>query len=331
MATKNIPKRGTKVKIEKAKLEDLYLKKGLSQRECGEVFGVSQVCISNHLKKNGIKTKPYSSYGVGIGEKNYFYGKKHSKETIEKLKKHAKERFSVPENNPMYGRTHNAEAREKIAAGHRGKPLSDEHKKKISKAGIGRFVSEETRKKISKIHKGSKRPPMSDECKEKLRKASTGRKHTEAHKKHMSELYKGEKSYNWKGGLKAQYKRRWLKGKNNPGIRIGRRISQGMCVSLKGNKNGAHWEDIAGYSLNELKIHLGKLFEPGMSFENYGKWHIDHIIPKSVFNFKSPDDIDFKKCWALSNLQPLWAIDNIRKQAKLEKPFQPSFAFGGSI
>ena len=64
----------------------------------------------------------------------------------------------------------------------------------------------------------------------------------------------------------------------------------------------------------------------GMTWETHGKygWHIDHKIPISAFNFESPKDLDFKKCWALINLQPMWAKENIRKGAKVEKPFQPS-------
>jgi hypothetical protein len=55
-----------------------------------------------------------------------------------------------------------------------------------------------------------------------------------------------------------------------------------------------------------------------------GKIHIDHIIPISVHNFEFPTDIDFKKCWALANLQPMWAMENIIKSNKLSNPFQPS-------
>jgi 5-methylcytosine-specific restriction endonuclease McrA len=63
-----------------------------------------------------------------------------------------------------------------------------------------------------------------------------------------------------------------------------------------------------------------------MTWGNYGRhgWHIDHRIPISAFNFKAPTDIDFKKCWALSNLQPLWSHENQKKYNKLLKPFQPS-------
>jgi len=73
-------------------------------------------------------------------------------------------------------------------------------------------------------------------------------------------------------------------------------------LSLNGNKAGRSWEGLVGYSIDQLKIHLEKQFTDGMIWANYGKWHIDHKIPISAFNFKNPEDIDFRRCWALSNL-----------------------------
>ena len=87
---------------------------------------------------------------------------------------------------------------------------------------------------------------------------------------------------------------------------------------MRGNKNGHHWEDLVGFTLADLIRHLEALFIAGMTWDNYGEWHIDHIIPISAFNFSSADDYDFKRCWALSNLQPLWKVDNIRKHNKVD-------------
>ena len=50
-----------------------------------------------------------------------------------------------------------------------------------------------------------------------------------------------------------------------------------------------------------------------MSWENYGQWHIDHRIPESWFKIHTMHDKSFKDCWALSNLQPLWAKENLSK------------------
>ena len=59
--------------------------------------------------------------------------------------------------------------------------------------------------------------------------------------------------------------------------------------------------------------HLEKLFETWMTWGNYGKWHIDHIKPRSLFNYEKPEDKDFQECWALKNLQPLEASENLKK------------------
>jgi len=114
------------------------------------------------------------------------------------------------------------------------------------------------------------------------------------------------------------------KRKINPQFKLNENISRAIRISLQGNKAGHHWETLVGYTLKQLKKHLEKQFTEGMIWENYGLWHLDHKIPKSVFNYKTPDHADFKKCWALKNLQPMWAEDNIKKSNKLDKHFQPS-------
>jgi len=84
--------------------------------------------------------------------------------------------------------------------------------------------------------------------------------------------------------------------------------------SLKGRKNGRRWEGILGYKLEDLVIHLERQFDDNMTWENYGSyWHIDHVKPKSLFKYNSDEDEEFKKCWSLSNLQPLEAFENYRK------------------
>jgi len=94
-------------------------------------------------------------------------------------------------------------------------------------------------------------------------------------------------------------------------------ISSGIRNSLRSNnlsKDGRHWEDMVGYTVQELKEHLEKLFQPGMTWDNHGEWHIDHIIPKSFFQIKEAGDVEFRMCWRLENLQPLWADENLRKR-----------------
>lgn len=111
---------------------------------------------------------------------------------------------------------------------------------------------------------------------------------------------------------------RKLRKKTDPSFRFKCNISkQFWNILSKGHgKNGNKTLDILnslGYSLNELKIHLENKFTEGMSWENYGKWHVDHIKPVCSFKFSSIEDPSFKECWCLENLRPLWAKDNFKK------------------
>ena len=107
-------------------------------------------------------------------------------------------------------------------------------------------------------------------------------------------------------------------------------ISRSIGQSLSGNKNGYHWEGLVGYTLIELIKHLKTTIPKEYKWEDYMsgkvKLHIDHKIPKKAFNFKSYKCTDFKRCWALKNLQLLPAKENMSKGAKLEIPFQPSLS-----
>ena len=105
-------------------------------------------------------------------------------------------------------------------------------------------------------------------------------------------------------------------------------MSKSIWFSLKKNKAYRSWLSLVPYTLDELIKHLKKTIPIGYKWQDLldGKLHLDHKIPKSVFNFSKPEDIDFKRCWALSNLQLLPANENLRKHAKLTKPFQPSLS-----
>ena len=87
---------------------------------------------------------------------------------------------------------------------------------------------------------------------------------------------------------------------------------------IQGKKSTSTIE-LIGCSIDKLKQHLEIRFLPGMTWKNYGKmnkqhtkvWHIDHIVPCTVFDLKNLNEQ--KKCFHYTNLQPLWAIDNIKK------------------
>lgn len=89
-----------------------------------------------------------------------------------------------------------------------------------------------------------------------------------------------------------------------------------MAKSLRGRKDGRKWQDLVGFSLSDLMLHLERQFLPGMTWENRSEWHVDHIVPLSSFKFTNPDDAEFRAAWALTNLRPFWAADNLKKHAK---------------
>ncbi len=68
-----------------------------------------------------------------------------------------------------------------------------------------------------------------------------------------------------------------------------------------------------GCSMDEFVQYLEGLFQQGMSWDNYGDWHIDHVLPLSGFDLSDSEQV--KKACYYTNLQPLWAEDNIRKGA----------------
>ena len=112
---------------------------------------------------------------------------------------------------------------------------------------------------------------------------------------------------------------------SDPSYKVKINISSAINACLHYGKDRKTWKSLLGYGVPELRKHLKKQFRPGMTWENYGPvWHIDHKIPISAFNINSYGDYDFKRCWSLGNLQPLFKEENFQKHNSLEKPFQPS-------
>ncbi len=116
---------------------------------------------------------------------------------------------------------------------------------------------------------------------------------------------------------KERGQKKYKKRMDNPVYRINNAIHTGLSMSIRNVKAGRKWQTLVGYTLDELIDHLVSQFEEGMSLGNYGEWHIDHKIPQSFFVFDSPEDVEFKMCWRLENLQPLWAEDNMSKSNKI--------------
>jgi hypothetical protein len=109
------------------------------------------------------------------------------------------------------------------------------------------------------------------------------------------------------------------KRRNDPGFRLKCNTRTALYTCLK-EANVTKYRstfELLGYTLEELMSHLEALFTEGMTWDNYGEWHVDHKIPMTSFNFETTDDREFKLCWCLDNLQPLWESDNLSKGTKL--------------
>lgn len=123
------------------------------------------------------------------------------------------------------------------------------------------------------------------------RKREKSTKHMAMKLKWRKTSAKGQKMMMW-ANLRSRLKK-WTTSKN-----LGRRSEMNKLV---------------GCSKDYLKKHIEKQFKSGMTWENHGRygWHIDHIIPLN--NFDPKDPVEVKKANHYSNLQPLWAIENLKK------------------
>lgn len=119
------------------------------------------------------------------------------------------------------------------------------------------------------------------------------------------------------GYSKEYSKRRW---NEDPIYKITKLLRGRVRATVTKGCKSAHTLDLLGCTIEELRQHLESQFEPGMSWENLGSWHIDHIVPCSYFDLSDPEQQ--KICFNFRNLQPLWAKDNIIKSNKLPENYQ---------
>lgn len=147
--------------------------------------------------------------------------------------------------------------------------------------------------------------------------------------KHTKEIKNFEKVAHWfksnshllllskqdrKRARKREYMQKYLK---NVDSRLKHNLRSRFYNAIKrGSKKGSVIQFL-GCSINDLKKHLESQFQPGMTWENYGKWEIDHNIPLNSCNVNEKEQL--KKFCNFKNLQPLWKTDNRKKSAKNPK------------
>lgn len=158
------------------------------------------------------------------------------------------------------------------------------------------------------------------------------------HKSHCKECH-NKKYRQWRkdnpGKANAAYakwrkhnKRKAIESKNrciknrksiDPSFKVKVNIMSAMSCALTGSRKCAHTTELLGCSIEELRNHLERLFQPDMKWDNYGRngWHIDHVIPLTYFDMSDPEQQ--RRAWHYTNLQPLWAADNRKKWNKIEE------------
>lgn len=110
---------------------------------------------------------------------------------------------------------------------------------------------------------------------------------------------------------------RW-RHRNDPSYLLNMRMRVQLRKALRGMKAGRKWEQLVGYTVHDLHEHLRRQLPKGYAMSDFfgRKLHIDHIIPKSMFDVTKPEEL--AACWALPNLRPLPAAKNMKKGARLE-------------
>tara|TARA_R110002167_G_scaffold276508_1_gene482469 strand:+ start:293 stop:1003 length:711 start_codon:yes stop_codon:yes gene_type:complete len=137
------------------------------------------------------------------------------------------------------------------------------------------------------------------------------KEYRKANKEQSKKYYKANKEY-YKEYCKEYQKERRAK---DPLFKMTGNLRNRTSVAFrnKGYTKNTKTQEMLGVDWEVCKAHIERQFTKGMSWENQGDWHIDHIIPLSSANTEQ----ELKKLCHYSNLQPLWAVDNIIKSAKI--------------
>lgn len=128
---------------------------------------------------------------------------------------------------------------------------------------------------------------------------------------------------------RTEYKRMWkLENKERLKVNDKRRRDEEplyrLTINLRNriqkvfkglNKSESSKEILGVDNIQFVFNYIESLFQSGMNWKNYGRWHIDHKIPLCT----AKSSIELKKLCHYTNLQPLWAVDNLRKSKKLFK------------
>jgi hypothetical protein len=194
------------------------------------------------------------------------------------------------------------------------KPLEEFYKQKSAKDGhrtrckvcTDEYTNEYNKKNRERLNEKSRENRAND--------PTIGEKQRAKHKERMENDPEYAEKIREKN---RESQRRWKENINNRVIHnLRTRLTEyasGKRTDYR-NKYTSKTRDFLGCSIEEFRKHLEENWKKGMSWENYGEWHVDHIRP--VKSFDMTDEAQQRECFHWTNLQPLWAMDNFRKSSK---------------
>ncbi len=116
-------------------------------------------------------------------------------------------------------------------------------------------------------------------------------------------------------------KHRKLKEATDMNYKLRRRLRSRLYNALKGDFKAGSAVELLGCTIPELKVYIEKLFQPGMTWDNWGseegEWHIDHIEPLDAFDLTDKEQLS--KACHYTNLRPLWGAENMSLGGKISK------------
>lgn len=192
------------------------------------------------------------------------------------------------------------------------------------------FKDKEKQKEYFKDYYKKNKKSINKRAKENPNRKENNKKYHNSHKEQSNERSREWNEFN-KDRKKELNRKQYLENKeihnkkaneynkkrksHDPLFKLTVSIRRLISTSIKrrGYKKNSKTEKILGISFNEFKIFIESKFKEGMTWENYGEWHLDHIIPISI----SIDESDIYNLNNYKNFQPLWAFENLSKSNKI--------------
>ena len=185
------------------------------------------------------------------------------------------------------------------------------NKKKILKQKKIYYIKNKQKilEQVKKYYKNNKEKKR--EYQQKNREKINIKIYQQKNRKHIREL--ARKNYHKNIQQRRERRREYIAILHN---KIANNLRARTRLALKGSYKNLSTLQLLGCSVNKFKIHLEKQFKSSMTWNNWSRkgWHIDHIKSCCSFDLSKPKEQ--KKCFHYTNLQPLWAGENLSKGKK---------------